>query len=120
MPKKFILFDDRQPKGAIESVASDCAAVYALNGRFSSDAEIHDELEACGLNSVTDADIARVWSKFDQLIGASEADIEGSRLLSEDELIARVVHARIRRPELPRSIAHSSSGEGELDPDRIE
>jgi len=101
MPKRFILFDDGQPKSAIDSVASDCAAVYALNGRFSSDAEIHDELEACGLNPATDADIAMVWSKFDQLIGASEAELEGSRLLSEDELIARVVRARDRQPTLP-------------------
>lgn len=106
MPKRFILFDDGQPESAIDSVASDCAAVYALNGRFPSDAEIHDELEACGLAPVTAAEITKVRSKFDQLIGAREADIEGSRLLTEDELIARVVRARDRQPTSPLVIEH--------------
>jgi len=104
MPKRFILFDDGQPRSAIELVASDCAAVYALNGRFPSDAEIHDDLEACSSDPVTDAAIAKVRSKFDQLIGASETDIEVSRLLTEDELIARVVRARDRQLMSPMMV----------------
>ena len=106
MLKNLILFDDGQPKSAMDSVASDCAAVYAFTRRYSSDAETHDELKVWGLNPVTATDIAMVRSKFDELIGANETDIEGSRLLSEDELIARVVRARNHRPISPLAVEH--------------
>lgn len=101
MNKRFILLGDGLPGDPIDTVAADCAAVYALNHRLSSDDEVREELMSYGMPTVTAADISKVRRKFDQMTSASESDIQHATLLSEDELIARVVRSRDRRPATP-------------------
>lgn len=76
MAKRFILFGDGAPGEPIEAVASDCAAIYALNGRLSSDEEVRHELLSYGLTTVTEDDISQVRERVDQLTTGTESDLQ--------------------------------------------